>query len=512
MKRISTIILAACSLATALFLAGCGGGGGSTAPANPGSTTATTGQITGFGSVMVNGVKFSRKTGLADDRIKLRFENNTTASEDKLRIGMIVTVRGAVNTSASTGEYESIEFSPELRGGLDNNGVDLTSNRLSIMGRTIQVEANTSFDSVRDLAELNGELQAGRHPELEVSGNMDNSGVFHATRIGRKAADFTSGAVELQGAISATPAPTATGFSIGTRSVVVDNNTVFKNMARADLAANLLVEVKGTLSAGVLTATRIEKKSAVAGQAEDNVNVKGTAASAIVNSAFSLNGPNGPIIVTTATATFLKGGAAATSAIVAAGATLEVEGTLQADGSVKAIKISVEVEKTVKLEGNATAGAYNATANTLTLNGVSVKIAATTRLLDTGGALTLNSIAAGNHLQVTGVVDATGSVSASQVQRTSSSNLTFIQGPVSAKTSTAVTIMGITIDTATITQAGDFQDNRTGTKAAFGATLAEARTAFFAAITTDGLTVVKAKGDVSGTSLSATEVEVEQPL
>jgi hypothetical protein len=75
-----------------------------------------------------------------------------------------------------------------------------------------------------------------------------------------------------------------------------------------------------------------------------------------------------------------------------------------------------------------------------------------------------------------------------------------------------LTILGITVNTTTIVQAKDFVDNRFGLKAPFATTLAASRTNFFAAVAGEGLAVVKAKGTISGVVMSATEVELEQPL
>jgi hypothetical protein len=373
---------------------------------------------------------------------------------------------------------------------------------------------------VRDLAEIATDLGANvNHPELEVSGNLDNNGVLHATRISKKALNFANGgAAEIKGAIAALPAPTANGFTIGSTAIAVDNSTIFANMLRTDLtaaAAGVVVEVKATLTGGVLTATRVEKKNAVEAQLNDNVRIKGIAAGAIASNAFTINGPNGPVTVKTANAAFFSGKTAATAAIVTAGAQLEVEGSIDASGAIVAIKVEIELEKNLKLEGNAAAGAFNATTSKLTLNGVAVDIVSTTRLIDSSGstatALTLSSVAAGDHLQITGFVTAAGAVQASEVQRTKASNLTFIQAPVSAKTATTLTILGITVDTSSVVQAKDFVDNSSGTKVIGTGTVAAAQAAFFAKVVA-GTTVVKAKGAITGTTMAATEVEIEQAL
>ena len=124
--------------------------------------------------------------------------------------------------------------------------------------------------------------------------------MLHATRIAKKALDFSAGGVaQVKGAIAAAPVPTSNGFTIGSTAVVVNNATVFANMLRTDLAtaAGAMVEAKGALTAGVFTATRVEKKQAVEAQLNDNVRVKGIAAGPVSASVFTLNGPNGPITV-----------------------------------------------------------------------------------------------------------------------------------------------------------------------------------------------------------------------
>jgi hypothetical protein len=514
MKSMNRIIIRALTaLSGAIILAAltaCGGGDTGSTSSDGGNTQVASGTIIGFGSVIVNGIEFSRKPGLTDDRVKLSFENITSASENKLRIGMTVTIKGTINNAAGTGEYESIEFQPELRGPLDVGGIDTSANTLTVMGRKVQVTGNTSFDSgISSLSDIN---QAGNNPELEISGNLDTStGVLNATRIARKALDFNVLAdknVQIKGKIASSSVVSGANsgsFTIGSTTINFSAAALGPNTTGVDLATGTVAEVKGVLNGSVITASRIEKKTAVDAGVNDNVKLKGTANGSIVNNTFTINGPNGAITVNTAAASFQKGSAAATAAIVTLGTTLEVEGVLRADGSVAATKVNLEVEKTFMVEGNAVAGAYNPATKTLTLNGVPVIISASTRLLDKDAlALDPVNIAAGDHLQVSGVIDsATGKVNASQVQRTKGSNLTFIQGPVTAidataKTLTLIGIIKVTIDTTTAAF-----DNRTGTKTPI-------TTPFPFSITTDGFTVVKVKGTVTGTTLSASELEFEQ--
>ena len=81
-KRI--IIRALYSKLLSLFLlvglTACSSGGSGSTSTGSGGVQVATGTIIGFGSVIVNGIEFKRKPSLvADDRVKLRFENNTSA-------------------------------------------------------------------------------------------------------------------------------------------------------------------------------------------------------------------------------------------------------------------------------------------------------------------------------------------------------------------------------------------------------------------------------------------------
>ncbi len=519
--RLRSFVSAVLFSTLALIIGGCGGGGGGggTAATPSVSSGVAQGTISGFGSIIVDGVEFNRKTGLADDRIKLRFENNTSAAENNLKTGMNVIVKWELNNFGQK-VYKEIEFRPELRGPVDDTtAFATTSSTFKVMGRTVQIEANTVFDSVTDFAELKAQVEAiqPQHPELEISGNLDDAGILHATRIARKALDFnalTTKTAEIKGAISSVTS--STSFTIGTITVNFAAGALSTNTTAADIVAGALVEVKGILSGTTLTATRIEKKNALGvAQVEDNFKVKGLVSTTGLNSttkAFTLNTPVGAISVTTdANTQILKGGAvAAFSDVVAAGAKLEVEGTVKSGGSILATKVSVEVEKTVKLEGNTTAAPdVSTSAGTVKLNGVTAFVTSLTRFADTGGATftSLSNINVFDHLQISGFIDANNNVVASQIQRSSKNGVIFIQGPVTAKDATAtgnlrnLTILGVSVQTdAVLTTFNDI------TKLEF---TTPKQSNFFTAITVNQ-TVVKAK--FTAGQAFADEVEIEQKL
>lgn len=338
----------------ALVFGGCNSSSNSGAAARP---RVTTGVITGFGSVIVNGIEFKKKATVPDTQVATFKFDDTAHPQTDLKVGMIVTVKGTADTATKTGEFEAIEFSPELRGPVTNAVVSGTTGTLTVMGHEVVTGATTSIEGAADLTALLSKLtgvNAGKHPEIEVSGRMDNARVFHATRVAVKADDFGAGGkCEIHSKITSSATSTTGGqsFRIGNDiQVVTTATTSMPNMTVADFIAGASVEVKGNCdpNTNTLTATRIEGDKGHHGlgegvEVEDDVSIQGIASGSLSGGSFELNGPNGPVTIKCSDATEFRGGTA-DSSIIAANATLEVEGTVQADGSVLATKVKSESE------------------------------------------------------------------------------------------------------------------------------------------------------------------------
>jgi hypothetical protein len=141
-------LLAACALTLVLMLplAGCGGGGVDT-----GGTGATTGYaagpITGFGSVIVGGVRFDDSSAEVEDL------DGTRRNRDELRLGMTVEVdSGAIATDATatdatataTATARRIRFESELVGLIGS--VNPSDSSFMLLGQRVTVDASTVFD------------------------------------------------------------------------------------------------------------------------------------------------------------------------------------------------------------------------------------------------------------------------------------------------------------------------------------------------------------------------------
>ncbi|HSB23920.1 MAG TPA: DUF5666 domain-containing protein [Burkholderiaceae bacterium] len=139
--------LAIASSALALLLSACGGGG-SSAPsassisgASPGATSS--GTVTAFGSVFVNGHEFKTTGAKVFDDDDPTVVNGTSS----LEVGMSVDLRASPQSSQSHPEASEIHVHPLVRGIVD--GSDQGSSTLTVMGQTVQLSASTIFSDHR---------------------------------------------------------------------------------------------------------------------------------------------------------------------------------------------------------------------------------------------------------------------------------------------------------------------------------------------------------------------------
>ncbi len=185
-------------LATAALAAACGGvdsgGTGQTAQ------TTSAGRISGFGSVIVNGVRFD------DSQASIVDDEGATRARGDLKLGMVVEVTGERRGNSGNGVASRIQFGNEIAGPVES--VDTAAGQLVVLGQQVRVDADTLFSGyARGLADvLAGDL-------LEVFAFYDTTtSAYIATRIERKA---TLAAYKLRGRISALNTIDNHSFSIG---------------------------------------------------------------------------------------------------------------------------------------------------------------------------------------------------------------------------------------------------------------------------------------------------------
>ncbi len=236
-------------ISSALLMTGCGGGSSSR---TSDETNLTSGIITGFGSVYVNGIRFNT------DDSRFDVDDDNGASQDDLRVGMLVLVDGKINANGLTGTADRIIYENEVEGPVSNvDNSDPANIIITILGRDITVTADTRFDNDDNNLDMTS-ISVG--DLLEVSGYSTDSGII-ATHIEQQSDSFIADVteVEIKGSIDSGSLG-ANSFTIDGLNIQYDGSTQLDDIPGNTLSEGLYVEVKGTLNAAgdLLTATEIE--------------------------------------------------------------------------------------------------------------------------------------------------------------------------------------------------------------------------------------------------------------
>lgn len=485
------------TLLFATVFSGCGGGGGggnSIAPPPPPPppppptggivrTGITSGVVSGFGSVFVNGVEYetNNATITVDDQ---------PGTESDLKVGHVIQLTGTVTEDEATGiietgEAETIVFDDNVKGPIDSR--DLANNTMVVMGQTVSVDADTSFDDDIDPPALEG-LMDGE--VVEVSGFTDANGNVVATRVERSAAvEF-----EVRGIVSSLNAGNMT-FNIN--ALVVDfSAATLDNFPSGMPSDGDFVEAKGMTfgAGGELQATRVELEDQVlTGNDGDNAEIEGLITRFVDETDFDVAG----FPVTTNAQTVFEGG---TAQDLGLNVKVEAEGDLDANGTLVADKVDIRRGNVIRLES--TIEDVNAAAGTVTILGITVTADALTRFEDKSAASVepfgLANLSAGDFVEIRGAEDPpdSGMVIASRLDRDDLDPDTIVQGFVQSVADPNLDILGVTIQTDGNTIFRDIDDSIMSS------------TDFFNAVMQGSL--VKAKGTaMAGNVIDAEEVEFE---
>jgi hypothetical protein len=229
----------------------CGGTGVDLAGGGVSGTGVSTGAITGFGSVEMNGVHYRTDSDVSPDFITHKtshgMDNTSMMDRDLFRVGMIVTIHHGPNDNNAL----EIEYRDNLQGliAAKNSGAE---NTLTILGQTVVVDNAALFTNL-NLSELVG-----------VSGFVDSDGRIRATYIERNLhSHHHGGEFEVKGFVSVLsssgfrlgPLPNGTGMTV---------TVSYSQAVGAGLTDGMYVQVVTTNPqpvSGVITAMRIDKLS-----------------------------------------------------------------------------------------------------------------------------------------------------------------------------------------------------------------------------------------------------------
>lgn len=374
-------------VAAAAALSACGGGGGSnstddrtsgnstvTAPVTGSTKSLYQGPISGLGSVIVNGMRFSVVgANLTDD------DHNTLTSAD-MHIGMNVTVSGSGDQQAQTGVATSVELVHGTRGSI--TAINKALDALTVMGQRVVVNVNTAYSGVTGLAALT------TGDSVEVHGIPQPDGSVSATLIEKKTLAIfgTSG--------------TLTALNTGNKTFTLGSLTIDYSTASVTGILSNGVSIKVRSSAqpvnGRLLATATEAGNAIAlYTTSTTLKIKGVVSAPDASNKLMVAGTTVDLSAVT-----LLGGTT-----VKAGDVIEVRGTWNGSTLV-ANQVEFEGYRDAQIGGRnelyGTISAYTSLAN-FVVNGVSVDASAVqglnTALLKVGTYLEVKGALQGNTLK-----------------------------------------------------------------------------------------------------------------
>jgi len=480
MTDVSRIRFALVALAAGLAAA-CGGGGGgggnsSGSGIDRGGITIAQGPISGFGSVIVNGVHYSTNgaTITVDDQ---------PGTESELRVGYVVRVEGTLDASGTTGTEKTISFNDNVEGPVQS--IDVVASRLVVLGQIVQVGPATSFDDSIVPRDLGGLLVGDR---VEVSGLVGSDGVIAATRIERKGA---VGAFEVRGVASGVDSAM---HRLRINGLTVDYSSAQLNGFTSGQPANGdVVEANGTLNgSGMLIATQLEKRSeTLPGTSDDKAELEGLVTRFVSATDFDVAGQR----VTTTAATVYQNGAVAD---IALDANIEISGGFDSSGRIVAQKIEFRLSSDLELVGSVDSVSLGT--SMLTVLGQSIRTTAGTRFEDHSAAdikqFSLTDVHVGDLVEVRGYRDG-GAIIATLLERDDAAGGNAeveVKGPATALSAPNLTVAGVLVATDAQTE---FRDKNGGSISA---------ATFFA--TASGREV-KVRGTQVGNTVLATRAELE---
>lgn len=405
--------------------------GGSDDPAPPAATQTAVGTITAFGSVVVNGIRF-------DDSAASITMDDALTTRDRLRVGMVVQVRGRINANG-TGVASSIQYNDCVQGPI--TAMNQVQNTVTVLGQTVQVDDGTVFDGVT-LRDMNS-FAVGDQVEISCLRDPANN-QLRATRMERQGS-FQNGTSELE------VKGTVANLNLAAGTCTIDGLTVnFAGIAAgnrpAGLANGMTVEAKGrNFANGILTADQLRDRDRdrISYPDGDGLEVEGYVSDFVSIANFKIAGQ----AVNAANAVIRNG----TAADVANGVKVEAEGTMS-NGVLVAGVLVLKLQTNVRVEAGLQA--RDTAASTITLLGRAIKVTADTEFRDRLAnanqptVITLAALNAGDRLEVKAYKDAGGNLIATRIERTEADALVVVKGPADAKVpTTQLTLAGIGVAT-----------------------------------------------------------------
>ncbi|ABC30906.1 conserved hypothetical protein [Hahella chejuensis KCTC 2396] len=419
--------LTALALTTSLLSACSGGASSDGGIEGTGAPVAARGEISGFGSVFVNGVEY--ETNTAD----IVIDSVSGYSESALKVGMVVLIEGALDAGETTGDAHRVSFEQTLFGPVSEvNFVDGYNAEITVLGQTALIPDSAVFENLNFSSLAIGQVVA-------ISGLTNATGVL-ATRIEKMADTYSDGdQVAVSAIIRSVDTPNRTfvigdlsvdysmadlqGFSSGQPEVgqyVRVNGRFFEDTGV--IAAKVKLKTRGDMSA---SGVRLEYEGVITDFASQQ--------------SFYLSGQP----VNAASAKFRRG----QKQDLADGVRIEAEGTIDAGGVLQAQTITFKKANDMHIE--ASVDSVSETAKQVVVLGVAFSINELTAFDDRSEAhqpyFGLDDIRSGDRLSVR-AASGTAPLTASRIERLRADDSVTVEGPVTAISGEVLSILGVAVD------------------------------------------------------------------
>lgn len=432
--------------------------------------TTSTGIITGFGSIYINGVKF--ETGQASVTA-----GGAAVDESALEVGMVITVKGNIGANGEGATATEVSYQASAQGPVST--INLAEQSFVLLGQTYFIDEFTEFEGIEfdaiqvgswlevsaiensednyvasrielvsdsqtlslvgTVSQLNTEAMTFKigeqlvdYSEAELDGELVDSvdvkvesdqalvdGTLVASRVEVEEEDDLSGQIiKLQGEIEVFNS--ITDFVIDGQAITTNDETQFEGGAAEDLAVGVLISVSGVVVDDVLLADeiRIEMPAEIIIEGlVDAIDLEAGSVEILSNT-----------IITNEFTQFIDVSEEKVRRFrlddVSIGDKITVKAFIQGDALVarqfKRRKAEVDVDdnsEITKLEGKAS----NISASSFTLQGILVSVTEATEIeFPNGSELTLSEfftkLTTNNRVEVAGVAQSDGSVLALSIE------------------------------------------------------------------------------------------------
>lgn len=392
---------------------------------------AAAGPITGFGTVHLNGLVFDT-SGAA---ITI---DGQSATQDDLRAGEYIQVKGHHDATQNQDFADQIDFRGNVIGPV--TALDATAQTLTVLGQTVRVTEDTSFDDDISPASLAG-IAVGAF--IEVSGMPLADGSIRATRIQSKPA---GSALQVIGTASATDSSAKT-LMINALVVSFSGATLVDFPATGPKDGDVVEALGITLSSsGALNATSLELRSGkdVVPDGNGQVDLDGTISRFASPTDFDVAGRK----VSTSSSTIFEGG---TAADLAVNVSVEIQGSLDSSGTIQAAKVEIRRPVDARLTGPV--DSVDAAHGTVVVLGIQIAVDPMTRYEDHGSGrvntFNLTYVHAGDWLEVRGEATTAGgtSLEATRIDRVQPQSEVQLMGIVASASAPSFQVLATTVTT-----------------------------------------------------------------